>query len=719
MPRKIAARALFISLVFLATLGGVALALTQITREVPASVNVQVKTPDGIEVYLDPGLTQVADSLGFGDIQVDAFGTVSEPVAVPVWIHNRSYSKVELSLSDDFEAADVTILGEDPTPILQAGEAMPVELVLVFHQGVQGNFSFTIFFNAEGPIGVATPTPVPPVIEAPLPQNPFGSLKVAVVSIPPGVGLGRAQAPVEAMNYWGVGEAPFTATRENPVFPMLVTAFTLDPDLSGRTLTIREGVQFHGGFGEMTAEDVAWSMNDANAAITPDSIHGQAGDFAALFGSNPWIAMNSNTVAFEFSFFDPRWNSNFLNESAQALSIFSTAARDQMGEDWLRDHIIATGPFQVVEWIQDTQAILEKVPYTHWRHNAEVDQLTFIEVTSEATRIALLSTGEVDAASVSLANSAAMVRGGFATQGSGLGVQEGVFFSGNLWETVHGSTGQLLDLSGHYVQDLPWIGNPRAGQHQADFPMDDLEQARLVRQALARSVDRNLINEVLLNGRGWPNYVEYFDITNPRWQSQWEYPFDPDEAESLLDQAGFPRAGGSGTRFEMPFYIGPELGGGQGISGDIGDAIAGFWQDIGISVPVLKYPYSVFRPTIVARANTTPWLTSCDEGKSTWPWDWPKGLVMTSLTRGGFGCGIEDPTILQFRNMTAQEPDPQERAEINDQVAQYLFDQALAVGFVVVPDFITYNPHSIESWEMSPGISTGVNDFENIVLAPR
>ncbi|MCI0440570.1 MAG: ABC transporter substrate-binding protein, partial [Chloroflexi bacterium] len=457
-----------------------------------------------------------------------------------------------------------------------------------------------------------TATAVPSGGQLPQPQGAAGTVTIAVIDIAPGVGLGRAQAPVEAMNAWGVGEAPFTATRENPITPKLATAFTLEPDLSGGTLSIREGVQFHGGFGEMTAEDVAWSMNDANAAVTPESIHGQAGDFAALFGNNPWVALDNRTIEFKFETFDPRWNGNFLNESAQALSIFSTAARDQLGEDGLRNRIISTGPFQVVEWVQDTQAIIEKVPYTHWLQNPEVEKITFIEVTEEGTRVAMLETGEADAASISLKTSPSLVEAGFATQGSGLGIQQGVFFSGNMWETVYAGgdkKGQPLDLSGHYVHDLPWIGNPRPGQHQADFAMDDLEQARLVRQALARSVDRDLINEVLLNGQGWPNYVEYFDITNPRWQAKWEYPFDPDEAESLLDQAGFPRAGGSGSRFEMPFYIGPELGGGQGIAGEMGDAIAGFWQDIGIDVPVLKYAYASFRPTVVGRQNTTPWLT--------------------------------------------------------------------------------------------------------------
>jgi peptide/nickel transport system substrate-binding protein len=42
---------------------------------------------------------------------------------------------------------------------------------------------------------------------------------------------------------------------------------------------LRSDVKFHDG-SDLTAEDVAFSYNNANAAQNVDSIHGQAGDFA-------------------------------------------------------------------------------------------------------------------------------------------------------------------------------------------------------------------------------------------------------------------------------------------------------------------------------------------------------------------------------------------------------------------------------------------------------
>ena len=117
------------------------------------------------------------------------------------------------------------------------------------------------------------------------------------------------------------------------------------------------------------------------------------------------------------------------------------------------------------------------------------------------------------------------------------------------------------------------------------------------------------------------------------------------------------QADDNGTRFQIPLFVGPELGGGEGPAGEIGDAIAGFWEDVGIRVEVLKYAYGVFRPGLVSRSTVVPMLTSCDDGKESYPFDWPKGLVQTTLTRGGFSCGFESPEILAWYEAAASEPD--------------------------------------------------------------
>ena len=525
-------------------------------------------------------------------------------------------------------------------------------------------------------------------------------------------------SPLQAKRL-GVGESLFTPGDADWDIPMLAESWELADDLSSVTITLRQGVQFHGDWGELKAEDMAWVINRTNPAINPESIAASAANFTALFGDVPVEAVDDYTLVAQFNNFDVRWASNFLNQEASGgLTSMATSKRafEENGRDWLKDNFIGTGPFQVSDFKSRTSITLEKVNYDHWRKNASIDTFTVVAVPDELTRVALLHNGEVDVTSVVPKDLARMKKSGFLEVGAGAGVQEGVMFPGNLWETTNALTGEDIDFPSHgvYARDIPWIGNPH-NPEDSDNPtgIDDMEQARLVRQALARSVDREAIVEQVLGGVGNPVHVTYFSTFNPNWESQYEFPYDVAEANQMLNEAGYP-ANDDGIRFEMPLFIGYELGGGGGTAGEIGDAIAGFWEDVGINVKVLRYAYSIFRPGLVSRSTVVPMLTSCDDGQEAYPFDWPKGLVQTTLTRGGFSCGFESPEILNWYEAAASEPDREERIRINKEYLAYMHNWALFPGYVTVPQAYYANPNYIDSWEMHIGGS--YNSPENIVL---
>ncbi|MCI0796821.1 MAG: hypothetical protein J4N99_08380, partial [Chloroflexi bacterium] len=556
-------------------------------------------------------------------------------------------------------------------------------------------------------------------IDQPQSKNPRGHLVFAVTDVFPGVGLGSSQLS-DAFHHWGIGEATFMSEGGDGTAPMLATGFTLESDLSGGTLTIRDDVIFHGeglawaggkSWGPMTAADIAYTLNDGNPNLNPRSIHWQAGDFSAMFGSNPFVVIDDTTVGFTFNsidgvpLFDPRWNANLMNDAGQAFSVQSVAVRDANGEDWMRDNpIITTGPFQIREWKQDDVGVMESVPYDHWRINPQPDTITVREVAEEATKIALLETGEIDAAPVSLTNLPSLVQGGFATATTGLRGINSMVFPGNLWETHHIVTGEPLDTTAVYMRDVPWVGNP------ADPA--DLAEAKLVRNAMARAIDRDLLNEELLGGLGSPAHLSIFSTTAPEWQSKWEYEYDPALAERMLDESGNPRRA-NGIRFEMPLFANADY---QGLRREIADAVSGMLLEIGIDTTVQKFNYSVFRPTIVARATTLPFLFDGDDGKTTWPWDWPKGQELTSLTRGGYSEGIEVPLIAETWLKVAAEPDRAKRVELNNVMADYMFDQAVTFGILNMPNPVVYNTNSIADWPMNESLFSTWGDFEFIEL---
>jgi len=236
-----------------------------------------------------------------------------------------------------------------------------------------------------------------------------------------------------------------------------------------------------------------------------------------------------------------------------------------------------------------------------------------------------------------------------------------------------------------------------------------MEEARKVRWALAMAIDRELINETLLLGMGGPSSVEYIAYNDPNFQERWRIPYDPDRARKLLAETRYAKG------FDVPLQVGGEV---AHVNPEIADAVAGmFAKELGLRVAVLKTAFSIYRPSMVQRTATFLFHGDCDEGGINIPFDWPHGLTETSLTRGGFGCGIEIPFILDTYRRTATEPDISKRIEENIKLIDYLYDQMLIAGTVTVPAFITYNPKAIKEWKMVPNIFVDISAPVNIVPA--
>ncbi len=588
-------------------------------------------------------------------------------------------------------------------------------------------------------IATAGAVPIPtvePERPAPPPKGDQGTLTFAAIQILAAQGLNSTGGPPK--NIFPVTEDLFVydfgGDREAL---QLAKSWDLASDLSYVDVTVKSGIPWQGGgkgdFGNLSAHDVAYSYNDANPAFNPISITDGGGFWSNLIGNQEVIALDDNVVRFPIAQFDVRWASFYLTDSGLGAQVISKSVLDQMGEDWTKANPIGTGPYTVSEWEEGGKVVLDRVE-NHWRQTGEASSITFIHAPEEATRLAMMRTGEADAMEISVNQIPSMQRNGMVAAGTGGGIQMGIFFSGNLWETVHAGTGEDLPKAGTFVHDIEWIGNPfsptDANNPDAlacsgvSYPeilevgkgCGDMEQARLVRQALAVSIDRDLIQETVLGGIGNPVYVEYFDPKDSNWQDKWEVPYDVALANENLDKAGFER-GSNGQRFRMALYAGPELGGGLGISGEIADAVAGFWQELGIQVEVQKGAYAIFRPGVVGRTNTIPWLTSCGEGRDGNPWDWPKGVQMTSRSRGGFSCGFETPYAAEQYGKAAANPDKSERISLMNNTANYLFEQSLNPGVVSVPLSIVYNPNSIAEWNMRPDWRSGWNAPEYIKLA--
>ena len=550
----------------------------------------------------------------------------------------------------------------------------------------------------------APPTAIAPR-ELPASNSPAGTIVVAIAASGPGVGLNSSGPPDLMQESFGIGESFFI--QDHPEIweaPHLVAEWTVHSDLSGVTLTARQGVQFHKGFGEMTAEDLAWNLNDSNAAVTPTSIHGQAGDFAGIVGEA--VVTGPYTLEVPFTNFDQQWASRALNQNDQGLAVFSKKAFDENGADWMRENIVATGPFSVREWVAEDRIVVERFD-DYWGQVATLDEVRIQIVPDNFTRKALLETGDADVAGIDFKDLPSLVSQGFVTTGAGGGSEWVLWFAGNYWEKTHAITGEPIDwgqIHSHSKQHA-WRAHPDDAE--------DMENARKVRNALSMAIDRDLMVETLTGGLGWPAHIGFFSANDSNWQDGWDVPYDPAEANRLMDEAGRPEK--DGKRFDIAVYTNSETS----FGGELADTIASFWRQVGADVEVQKYAYSLFRPAVVSRGWVLPQISACCPNQVPEPWNWPRfSFWNTTITRGGFGGGLEIPDIADFYQRASAEPDPAKRVEINNEFAQWMREWMLGMGTVGVPNLIVYNPNAIESWDMRPatgGSSFHFNSLERVI----
>jgi peptide/nickel transport system substrate-binding protein len=145
--------------------------------------------------------------------------------------------------------------------------------------------------------------------------------------------------------------------------PQHLLAEHVEPSSDGLTyeFKLREGVMFHGGYGEMTAADVKYSFERAAGLIelfpaaTKDDVSYYAGDFPNLGGvkvtgkytgvitfKKPFTPFQTITLPFATSGF-----------------VIPQKAVEKYGSKWPL-HPIGTGPYEVVSYTPDSEMVLRK-----------------------------------------------------------------------------------------------------------------------------------------------------------------------------------------------------------------------------------------------------------------------------------------------------------------------------------------------------------------------
>lgn len=167
--------------------------------------------------------------------------------------------------------------------------------------------------------------------------------------------------------------------------PDLAERWESSPD--GRTWTfhLRRGVQFHGGFGELTAEDVVFSLRKAGTAASSAF----AADFRAFEAVE---AVDSHTVRIRLRENVPSLLGLVTNYSGGY--IVSRRAVEQRGQDFVRAPI-GTGPFALERVTPNQSAELAgHAPY--FRGAPQLGRISYRFIPSDASRDLAYQNRELD-----------------------------------------------------------------------------------------------------------------------------------------------------------------------------------------------------------------------------------------------------------------------------------------------------------------------------------
>jgi len=302
--------------------------------------------------------------------------------------------------------------------------------------------------------------------------------------------------------------------EDGSIQPWLASSWEISPDCKVYTFKLREDVRFHDGT-PFNAEAVKYNFD---YTVRPDVKHGFA-----------WMAIGAeeydrSEVVDEFTvkvyFKSPQpW---FLaNLSDGGMGIDSPTAMEDAGDDYGISVLVGTGPFKFVEWVRDNHVTLARNEEYNWAaplfgHQGPpyLDQLVYRDVADVSTQAAALEAGEL-----------------------------------HLLTLVESQAAQFGGNEDVQILPVPKAGTTRmVVMNLTRPPTDDIR----VRQAINYALDK----EAMIQLPAWSGYanpgvaplpanmVPGGDLSSVE---PYAYPYDPEEAKQLLDEAGW-TVGADGIR---------------------------------------------------------------------------------------------------------------------------------------------------------------------------
>lgn len=496
----------------------------------------------------------------------------------------------------------------------------------------------------------------------------------------------------ERLVWMGVHETALRIDANGEIVPHLAESWEVSEDGLVHTVKLREGVQFHGDWGEMTAEDWAWTAEDQWQG-KPASNHG--GQFIANTNLEAVNVIDDHTIEFVLkqpnAFFREYYGS--IRDDV-GLAAYSKKRVDEMG---FEDAITqlpdgGTGPYQVERWVADTEIVLKAFP-DYWGDQPDYETIRIVEISEPSTVLAALETGDIDAAKVPVTARDRVEAAGLEVRSAGVGHAR-IIFAGNF--CVREFDGEQIPERPGYDPSLPWVGD-------CDDP-ESMETARQVRKAMSMAIDRQALVDVIAGGHGRPSYVHMLQgfFADRYMKDDWVVPYDPDRAKEMLAEAGYP----DGFDFELVCTTS-----GHPLLTEFCEAAAGMWSGIGLRPQIRRTAPDAFRKQLVAREFNGVRLR-VDTGVT----PIPEARGFGETPTGAFNSGYEMPGLVELVRQASVAVTDEERDAIREKQYQWAFDQHLEVPLAEFDEIYAVNPEKIGEWERTPfnAHSSALMDFESV-----